>query len=517
MKNKFFTRKNLTSDLALIFYFSLLKLLIHFYSNAFANYGYFRDELYYIACSKNLDWGYVDQPPFSIFILTVSRFVFGDSIFALRLLPAIAGALTVFFTGLIACEFGGRKWAIVLASTALILAPVHLGMNTIFSMNSFDILLWAVGADIIVLIIKNENSKLWMALGLIIGFGLLNKISFLWFGTGLFVGLLLTHRRKIFLTRWPYTAGIIAFVIFMPYIIWNLQHDLAHLEFIQNASGSKYSSQTPLTFLTGQFLIMNPFSSPIWFAGLYFLFFNKIGKNYKLIGIIFVTVLLILIINYHSKPEYLSSAYPMILAAGGTAIEKFSERKNWAWIKSTLMVLVITGGIIFAPIILPILPVESYVKYTKAIGFIPESNEGKELAEFPQFLSDMFGWKEKAKAVAEVYHSFTKEEQTKCAIFADNYGRCGAIDFFGEKYGLPKSIGRHNNYWIWGPRNYTGEIVIILGGDLEDKQEIFESVEIKGIVSCRYCMPYENNLRIYLCRNLKYVLKEFWPTLKHYD
>jgi hypothetical protein len=167
--------------------------------------------------------------------------------------------------------------------------------------------------------------------------------------------------------------------------------------------------------------------------------------------------------------------------------------------------------------VLPILPVNTFIRYSEALGIKPYSPENKRLSELHQLYADMFGWEEKAKAVAQVYNTLSPEEKVKCAIHADNYGRCGAIDYYGKAYGLPRSIGNHNNYWIWGPRDYTGELMIILGGDLEDKKQIFESVEVAGVATCRYCMPYENDLRIYLCRKLKIPLKEMWPRLKHYD
>jgi hypothetical protein len=167
--------------------------------------------------------------------------------------------------------------------------------------------------------------------------------------------------------------------------------------------------------------------------------------------------------------------------------------------------------------VLPILPVGTYIHYADILGIKPFTPENQTLSELPQFYADMFGWEEKARDVAQVFNALSADDRKKCAIFADNYGRCGAIDLFGKKYGLPPSIGRHNNYWIWGPREYTGELVIILGGDLEDKQQKFESVEVAGVTSCRYCMPYENNLRIYVCRKLKVPFKKFWPNLKKFS
>jgi hypothetical protein len=179
--------------------------------------------------------------------------------------------------------------------------------------------------------------------------------------------------------------------------------------------------------------------------------------------------------------------------------------------------LIALTGLMLAPLAVPVLPVEKYIRYAEALGVKPATPEGKRLEKLPQFYADMFGWEEKVKAVAEVYNKFSPEDKSRCAIFADNYGRCGAIDFFGGKYGLPKSIGHHNNYWLWGPRKYTGELVIILGGALKDKQEHFESVEVAGMSTCDYCMPYENNLTIYVCRNLKKPLKGIWADLKNYE
>ena len=496
--------------------FALVKLLIHFYTNAFAGYGIFRDELYYAACSEHLSAGYVDQPPLSIFILAISRMIFGDSIFAIRLLTAVAGAATVFMTGLMTRELGGGKFAQAIASIASIVSLIFLGYDTVYSMNSFDVLLWAWSAYVLILLVKTGDKKFWMELGLILGLGLLNKISVLWLGFGIFVGALLTTERRWLKTEYPYIAGVIAFAFFLPYILWNATHGLAHLEFIRNASAGKYASLNSMTFLSGQVLIQNPVTMLLWVSGLLWLLFSEEGKKFRILAYLYLTAAFILTINGHSKAEYLSQAYPMLFAAGAVWFERWASRERLRWMRPSYAIL-LGGGIVLAPLALPILPVESYIRYANALGITPSSVEAKRLDKLPQFYADMFGWEEKAAAVAKVFHELAPEEQARCAIFGDNYGRCGAIDFYSKKYNLPKSVGRHNNYWLWGPHGYTGELVIVLGGDLKDKQEIFESVTIADTVKNQYCMPYENNLAIYICRNLKKPLAEFWPTLRHYD
>jgi hypothetical protein len=304
-------------------------------------------------------------------------------------------------------------------------------------------------------------------------------------------------------------------LLFLPFIVWNFTHDWAHLEFIRNATASKYHHLTALSFALGQILLQNPATLPLWLSGLALLFFG-LEKRFRLLGYMYAGAFLVLALNGRSKPEYLAAAYAMIFAAGGVALERWLSG-SWRWVRPVYLMVLCAAGIALAPVALPILPVETYIRYSAALGIAPQTSEAKSLDKLPQFYADMFGWQDKAEAVAKVFHSLTPEEQAKCAIAADNYGRCGAIDLYGANYGLPKSIGRHNNYWIWGPRDYTGELVLVLGGDLEDKRASFESVEVAAVVHSEYCMPYENNLRIYVCRKLKVPLKDLWPKLKSFD
>ncbi len=505
----------LQSDTALLLALASAKLMIHLYTNTFAGYGIFRDELYYVACSNEPAMGYVDHPPLSVLILSVSRMLFGDSLFALRLLPAIAGAATVFLAGVISREMGGGRFAQVLAALALIASPIKLGMDSFYSMNTFDHLLWALAFLLVVRLIKHEQPRDWLLLGVVLGLGLLNKISVLWLGAGLFTGILLTPYRRWLASRWPWIAGGIAFLIFLPFVIWNMMNDFAHLEFIRNATSRKYAGLSPLSFLADSLLTNGPLNIIVWLPGLAFLLFDKKAGHFRLTGIIFLTTLAILIINVHSKAEYLSPAFVILYAAGGLALEKFTAARKL--LRVGFVTLVLFGGIVLAPFGVPILPVESFIAYQNRLGVTPSSSESKELAELPQFYADMFGWEDKVRAIAKVYHALPEDEKADCAIFGDNYGRSAAVDYFGEEYGLPKAIGRHNNYWLWGQRGYSGRTVIILGGDLEDKQEVFEEVQIAGTVTSRYCMPYENNLDIFLCRRIKLPLSDLWQSLKHYD
>lgn len=516
IKIKFLAKEYLTSDIAIIVYISVAKLLIHLYSNAFANYGIFRDELYYIACSKRLDIGYVDQPPLASYIMAFSRMIIGDSVFAIRSLPAIASAMTVFVTGAITRELGGKRFAVTISCLAVTFSLIHLAMFTFFSMNAFDILFWTISFYLVIKLIKGSTSKLWLLLGVLMGLGLMNKITFLWFGLGLFVGLLATVSRKELKTARPFLACLIALFIFLPYIIWNIQNDFAHLEFIRTASAEKYSSITPVDFILGQFLINNPAVAPVWLAGLYFFFFNESGKKFKLLGFIFLTSFTVLVVNWHSKPEYLSPAMPILFASGGVMLELISYKKYWNWIKYTITAFVIVFGIVLMPVVLPILPPQTYIAYSKSLGIAPSTAEGNTLEELPQFYADMFGWEEFAKTISKVYLSLPIAEQKDAIVVARNYGQAGAIEYYSSKYPLPKVISPHNNFWIWSKNTTNIKTVIIVGGTEDGHREAFDEVEMAAIHKCEYCMPYENNRPIFICRKFKLDFKTLWQRVKIY-
>jgi hypothetical protein len=489
--------------------------LLHLITNLTGAYGFFRDELYYIACSDHLAWGYVDQPPFSLFLLKFSRLIFGDSLTAIRIVPLLMHTGTIVITGLMVKEMGGKVFAIFLASLAIALSPIHLGGSLIYSMNSIDSFIWALSVLLILKIINTKRQSYWIWLGILLGIGLLNKISVLFLGSGIFVGILFTNRQW-FTTRWPYLAGVIAFTLFLPYIFWNITHDYAHLEFIRNASSSKYAGLNAMSFIKDQVTFLNPISTPLWIGGLLALFFFAPLKEYRIVAWIYITAFAILIINGTSKGEYLAPAYASLFAAAGVLFEQLTSAKV-RWLRYVYPVLILISASLLMPLVLPVLSVEKFVSYSKKLGLEPSSNEGKKLSDLPQFYADMFGWKEKAKDVATVYNTLSQKDKAKCAIISSNYGRCGAIDFFGEQYGLPKSIGTHNNYWIWGPRDYTGEVLIILGGKLDDHVNDFESVVQAGVSTCDHCMPYENNVNIFICRGLKHKITDVWPHEKHYD
>jgi hypothetical protein len=504
----------------LMIYFALLYLGLLLV--ALPNYGIFRDELYYIACSENLSFGYVDHPPLAMFLLKLIRLTLGESLLAIRLLPALAGALFVFMTGIITRELGGKKFSLLLA-TAAAFAPIgNFVIFHFYSMNFLDLLFWQIIVFCVIRVIKTEDPRYWLIFGLAAGLGLQNKISVLFLGFGLLVGLFLTKERKQLARKEFWIGGLTAGLLFLPYILWNITHGWAHLEFIRNAKAYKMAAVSPLQFLVQQLLYNNPATLLIWLAGLGYFFFHKDGRKYRVFGWMFLS-LWILYTLQQAKVYYLAGGYPILFSGGAVLISGWIAKKGWTWLKPLILTAILVPTFIYAPLTLPILPVEKIVSYQRTLGFEPLTNENHDVGPLSQHYADMFGWEKMVATVAEVYRKLTPEEQTKCYIYVRNYGEAGAIDFFGGRYGLPKAACSHNSYWLWGPGESTGEVGIIFGvghnvqTSLDDLAGHFEEVELGAVFSCAYCMPYENNRPIFICRGMKGSLQEIWAGEKHYN
>lgn len=495
-------------------------------------YDYFRDALYYLACADHLAFGYVDLPPLFPFIAWVARHTLGTSLPALIFWPALAGAARIVLVAAFARELGAKRLGIALAATLAATPPVWWAIDHQFAMNAFEPLFWTGCAYVILRMIHTRNPKLWVAFGAIAGLGLENKYSIAVFAFALLFGLLLTQQRKLLFTPWLFAGGAVALLIFLPNLIWNIQHHWPFLELMHNIRVTgKDIAYPPLAYISQQILMMNPFSFPFWFRGLLFYFVSRDAKPYRCFGWAFVITFAFFLIS-HGKDYYSAPAYPILLAAGAVAAERLLSRsaeqkaadssrngRQSKWrtaLKPVCFAWLVIGIAVPLPLVLPVLPLDAFLRYQSHLHSQPKPTERSFVGTpLPQYYADELPWREQVAAVARVYHSLPPEEQAKTAIFCDNYGQAAAIDFFGPRYGLPKALSGHQNYFFWGPRSYTGEIIILVGQSEEDARKEFASVEVAATVNVPYAYFYETR-PILLCRGLKGNLQTLWPRVKNW-
>ena len=499
----------------IVFALALGLLLFHCVFNN--QYGYFRDEFNYLVCSDRLAWGYVDQPPLLPFLLRITKAILGDSLRSIRFLPALAISAALVLTGLIAREFGGRRFALLLSAVAFVIAPVFLSGGSLVTTNSLEPLLW-MGCVYFAILAVKRDPRYWIGFGVVAGLGLEEKYSIAIFGFAIIVGLLLTKERKVLVNKWFLLGGVLAFLIFLPNLIWNIQNDWPFFELMHNIRAAGRDVQlSPLEFFAQQVLLVHPLNAPIWITGAIALLVSARFKQFRFLGWCYL-VSLVSFVLLKGKNYYLAPIYPMLLAAGAVVVEAGIQRTRQAatiWLKPLMIVLLLAGGASLAPLVVPVLSVDQFISYMNKLPFaLPRSEHSHESAALPQHYADQFGWEEMAAKTAEAWSRLKPEEKNDCAIFAQNYGQAGAIDFFGRRYGLPPALSGHQTYFLWGPRSYSGNCMIVLDDDKEDLDRLFEHVELVGISADN---PYalERNVSVWICKGAKFgSLAQLWPRLK---
>jgi len=502
------------SGTAIVLYVAAIRIVL--YLVAGRNYGYFRDELYYLACGEHPAWGYVDQPPLIGWLAWLLEHTIGTSLWALRALPALAGTATVILAGMLARELGGRRWAMFLAALAALMAPVLLALSHIFTMNAFDPLLWTAMAWLVVRIAKTGEQQLWAVFGALAGITILNKYGVLFWLIGVLAGVLLTPLRTSLRHQWFWLGCVATIALSLPNLLWQWRFQFPFLQLMHNVrANGRDVALPPLPFLKTQAEMLGYVSALLVIFAVAFAF-SKAGRPFRALGwayLIFLGVMMVL----RGKMYYLAPVYPMMFAAGAVWLEQTATGKGWRWTKPALALGIAAVSAIYAPTIMPILSVPEFLKYEHAMHLEPPKFEHQKQGVLPQIYADMFGWEQITQRVAAYYHSLPPAEQKETAIFANNYGDAGAIDFFGPKYGLPKAIGNHQNYWIWGPRDYTGASMIVLGeSDVHRMQTLCTSYSVIGTAEYPLSRPDEWR-PIYHCRGLKESLQTLWPKIKHWD
>jgi hypothetical protein len=345
---------------------------------------------------------------------------------------------------------------------------------------------------------------------------LLNKISVLWLGAGIAAGLVISPERRVLKTPGPYIAAAISGLLFAPHVIWQMANGWPTLEFIHNAGANKMAVSSVRQYAFAQLQILGPASILVALLGFVSLGRRSDDRRLSLLVIAWVVIFAILAVNGTSRAGYMAPAYTWLFAGGGVAIERWAASRSRAWVLTAGGILVL-AGIVFAPVVLPILPVEHYVRYARALGIAPSTEERNELAALPQFFADMNGWPAFVDQIERAAAQLPPDARARAAFFGGNYGEAGAVEVLGPgPSGLP-AYSSHNNYWMWGPPPDTIDAIVVITDHPERLASRFEHVSRAGVTDCGYCMPYENHRAIYIAWGKRHSWAEFWPALKHYD
>ncbi|PKN95317.1 MAG: hypothetical protein CVU44_01145 [Chloroflexi bacterium HGW-Chloroflexi-6] len=505
---------NLSAIPLIIIAGAVIKFALHLY--VAPGYGFFGDELYTIALSKHLAFGYVDLPPLVPALMALSRALLGESLFAYRIVPALAGSVTLVFACLITREFGGKTFAVALSALGFIVTPVWLSVDSIFCYDSIDQMVLAGFLYVFVRFLRTGNRRLWLLLGVIAGVACNTKMTLLFLGPGFLIALLASKHRRDLLTPWPWLGGAICLVMVAPYLLWQFANDWPTLEYWTSYGAVRVYQASLSQYLINILVYMNPFLLPLWIMGLYRIFRRMGGVNYGFLGLLFL-VTLALMFMLHASARMLAELFVPLLAAGAVFIEELFSRLRWEkWMKVAAITYLLVVGIYTVPVCLPILTPTQLKTYTQ--NFMPfplivKEFNGMNFSTSP-VLAGRLGWDELTKDVAVVYEGLPAQDRAVAGIYADGYMPAGAIDQLGPQYGLPHAVSGHLTYYLWGP-GYSWDVMIIITTRTNNMAVFFEECEPKAVTQ-RGDRALGGDLYIHVCRKPKVSPDVIWLSMKSY-
>ena len=501
-----FVRDRLLTDTGMLIGLGLAVLVLHILTNG--QYGFHRDELATLDDARYLAWGYIAYPPLTPFIGRVALTLFGPSMVGVRFFSALAECAAIVLAGLMAREMGGRRWAQLAAALAVAIIPNALIQGALFMYVSFDYLWWVLLAYLVIRLLKSENPRWWLGIGLVIGLGVLTKYTIAYFVVGVVGAVLLTSARRYLRGPWLWAGAGLALLVASPNLIWQAQHGFISLEYLMIIHTRDIGLGRTSSFFIDQFVACaNIFTLPLWLAGLYMYFFTATGKRYRMIGWMYVIPIALLIIS-QGRGYYATPVYPMLLAGGAVFAEQWMATltpKRAQLVQATTWGVMALSGLLVGAVLLPIAPINSGL--------------WKLDSQFHDDYEEELGWQGLTHTVDQIYQALPASERAHTAILAGNYGEAGAIDLYGPAQGLPNVISAINSYWARGYGDPAPETLILLGFSQSGAQNYFQSCQAAGTFPNPYHVKNEETTRwstIYVCRGPRLPWPEMWQAMRHF-
>lgn len=489
---------------------------------ALKKYGLVGDEMYFIACSKHLAWGYVDQPPL-VALAALASAPFGYNAFALRIVPAVCAGLTVWLAGQLARELGGGRFAQAFAAVAVALVPAYLLLGNLLVTTSFEPFSWTLLIYLVVRLVRTADARYWYAIAAAFTFGTYGKYSMVLLAAALAAGILMTPQRRIFRTPAFGIAALLAAAALAPNAAWQWSHgwpflavlhgDYAHRHPFQSGMMLEYKNfaANAAAFVAEQFLYTSPVVAVIWIAGTVALGISPRMRDLRWLAIAF-GLLIAAAITLEGKGYYVIAVYASLVAAGSVVVERALRAIAWRTIALTILAI---GTVPAIPFSLPILPIRTFLAYTQALHLT--GIDGTPPHVIQPLYAQEFGWKAFTARVADVYFSLPEKTRAKTGIFADTYGEAGALALYGPRYQLPTIIGSQNNFFLWGPDGYDGSSLVVVGATQQATiRQYFRKMTLVTTIANPYEWVLQGPDPVYLCSDPVAPLRAIWPHLGWY-
>jgi hypothetical protein len=488
-------------------------LALHLVTNLVSPYGFQRDEFLYFAMGRHLRLWHMDFPPAIAMLSEIQRFVAGDSLPVLRLVPALAASAIVVLAALLARDMGGGRFAQGFAALAVVGSVFFQRSGNLFQPVILDALVWTAGFYCLVALCRGEGpeERWWLLLGLVGGIGLLTKFSILFFGFGILLALLATPFRTALRSRYPWITLLMALVIGSPSIVGQITLDWPLVGQMRSLQHGQLEHVT-----VGGFFLTQAMFGPAMLVGAWgaaALLLAPGMRRFRLVGWTCFWIWTVLIV-LHGKAYYVGATYPVLFAAGAVQLERLPKSRPAGAVRWAAAGLVAAYGLLVLPLGVPIVAPAPLERYIHAIGAIEATrdNQGHPL-RLPMDFADSEGWENRAVAVAAAYRTLSPGDRAKAVIIGNNYGEAGALEFYGPRYALPPVVSAAGSYYFFGPGDKPGEVAVTLGEGREGLRRFFDSVEAGPHLTNPLTVREEQDLTVYICRLPKTTLQAIWPKL----
>lgn len=490
------------ASLAVVAALCSIKVLVHL--ALIDRYGYHGDELYFLDCGRHLAFGYVDHPPLIPWIARLADEL-GRGFFVLRAPAIAAGAGTMAVTALLVREWGGGYRAQLIALLCLLLAPAHLRLGAMLNIPVIEVFLCTLTAYLVVRALARGERWTWLAAGAVLGLAGLAKHASLVWSAALLAGVLASPERRKLLAPWPWLGGWLALLIIAPNLVWQAQHDFATLEFMRELRELLLSEGRAL-FVLGQLLYFHPLAVPVWIVGLLFAF-SDAGRALRPFATAFVLLFAFYLVA-GGKPYYLASAYPPVLAAGGIALERSLATR--AVLRRSLVGALAATGVALGALTAPLLPIQTVDRALGALfgAVIPP-------IALTHDMHGMHGWDEHVAVIEGVERTLTDDERARATVVTGTYAQAAALNVLGTP-GALHAVSGSMTYYLWGTAPERGDVVIAYGLPIERIAPHYGSCREAAHIAAPLARPQDRDLPVYVCRDPRQVLADFWPELRRY-
>ena len=509
----------LTPEALIILALALANILFHL---LLPEYGYHRDELYYVAIADGFSFFNLDMPPAAPLYLKLFLVLFGHSLKVVHLAASVCGSLVIVFSCLIAKELGGGRYAIFLTGAFLLFSGIVI-FGSLYTYDDVSFVVWAAVLYLLARMLNGADQRLWLLAGLLLGIGMLTKLTILFLGLAIFLSLWLTSNRKWFRQPWIWLGAVLALLFAIPYLLWQSSHGWYFLSYASTYAGRTTHASPILEFLWHQLLPNNLVSFPIWLTGLIMLLFRKQWAAFRLFGLCYL-ILCLAIFFLGGQFYFMIPIYGVLIAAGSVSIERWLDmgaergrRRIASHVAIPAVYLLLSVPML--PYVVPLLPVSLLIEYLRPLGVTAGiKTEDSQIRDLPQHVADRFGWEEMAQEVARVYHEAEDESAGSIGVAAGDWGEASALHVYGERFSLPEPISTDGWFYFESlRRNDFRKRYVVIGTPPTRLRSLFERVEQKAVFTHPYCRPNENNNAIYLCSRPKVSLRAYWIVYHRMD